>query len=58
MIEEPAQCQWSAQPPAKKSAGLIEEETAVSYKHRFWLRASSLIEKETVPFWRSFISCQ
>jgi hypothetical protein len=58
MIEEPAQCQWSAQPPAKKSAGLIEEETVASYMRRLWPRASSLIEKETMPFWRSFISCQ
>jgi len=27
----------------------------VSYKRRLWPRASSQIEKETMPFWRSFI---
>ena len=26
-----------------------------SHERRFWPRASSLIEKETLPFWRSFI---
>jgi len=27
----------------------------VSHERRLWPRAPSLIEKETVPFWRSFI---
>jgi hypothetical protein len=51
----------SAQPPAKKTAGQIEKETDVRrsicllFNPGPAIEAASLIIKQTVPFWRSFI---
>ena len=43
--------------PGTEAVNLIKMDTliyGVSYKRRRWPRASSLIGKETMPFWRSF----